>query len=314
MHLRKSNRVLLRADVATLVQPLSYKQRELIRPVLEHPREYVLLSIRGLAHKIKSDPATTFRVVQSMGFRGYREFQRYLHELSVATATPLDLMEKAGGKDSSLFAHVRESLERDARNLHAIAKGTDLRRVAALAKRLYSARWIVVLGGDLAGSLVAFIEYHLTILGLPVFAAMGAGKTAHLVRNVKAGDVVFAMSFRRGLRQTVEGCQRARANGAYCVGITDTLISPLNRFANETFLASVEMSSFGASYVAPMALLNCILVACANYRRTRTLALLRQAEEEQRHGFRWYPEFGASRDSELEHSKLTGGGGKFDAV
>jgi len=90
------------------------------------------------------------------------------------------------------------------------------------------------------------------------------------------------------LRQTVEGMREAKALGAYCVGITDTFVSPVARFANESFLASVETTSFGASYSAPMALLNLILVACANYRRPRTLEVLRRAEKEQRLGFRWF--------------------------
>jgi len=99
---------------------------------------------------------------------------------------------------------------------------------------------------------------------------------------------VFAISFRRGLRQTVEGLQQAKERGAYCVGITDTFLSPVARSADESILASVETPSFGASYVAPIALLNVILVACANYRRARTLKLLQEVDKEQRLGFRWY--------------------------
>ena len=90
------------------------------------------------------------------------------------------------------------------------------------------------------------------------------------------------------MRQTVEGLRQARANGAYCVGMTDTLVSPIGQFAHESFLTSIETPSFGSSYVAPMALFNVIVVACANHRRARTLTLLKQLEEEQRHGFRWY--------------------------
>lgn len=100
---------------------------------------------------------------------------------------------------------------------------------------------------------------------------------------------MLAISFRRGLRQTVEGVQQAREQGAYCIGITDTYVSPLARFCNEVFLASVETTSFGASYVAPMALINALLVACANYKRSRTLTLLKLADEEQRKGYRWFP-------------------------
>jgi DNA-binding MurR/RpiR family transcriptional regulator len=101
---------------------------------------------------------------------------------------------------------------------------------------------------------------------------------------------VIAISFRRGLRQTVEGLRQAHANGAYCVGITDTLVSPLARFADECLIASVETPSFGASYAAPMCLVTGLVTACGYVNRQRTLELLKKAAEEQRHGFRWYQE------------------------
>jgi hypothetical protein len=81
-------------------------------------------------------------------------------------------------------------------------------------------------------------------------------------------DLVIAVSHGRGLRQTVEGLRQAREKGAYCVGITNTLVSPIGEFAHEFFLTSIATPSFGSSYVAPMALFNVIVLACAN--RTRT--------------------------------------------
>ena len=146
----------------------------------------------------------------------------------------------------------------------------------------------MLIGGDLSSTAVAYLEYHLAILGLTVLSATTTGRVAHLARNCTRHELVFPISFGRGLRQTVEGLQNARARGAYCVGITDTYVSPIARFADECFLASVRTPSFGASYVAPIALINVILVACANFRRGRTLALLKQADHEQRLGFRWY--------------------------
>src|SRR2546428_87989 len=152
----------------------------------------------------------------------------------------------------------------------------------------YSAKKVILLGGDLAANLVKFLEHHLIMLGLPVSCATSPAEVVHKVRMTGKRDLVIAVSYGRGLRQTVEGLRQAQANGAYCVGITNTLISPLNQFANECFLTSVDTPSFGASYVAPMAFLNVIIAACANYRRSRTLTLLKLVEDEQKHGFRWY--------------------------
>jgi len=269
------------------IELLSAKRQEIIRPILEHPREYVLLSVRAMAKRLRTDPATVVRIVRGLGFASYRDFQRHLHDLSIAFATSLDTMQSAG-RVTSMPAYVREALEQDLKNLHGLKNSLDAARLVSLAKRFYDARRIVLLAGDLAAFLAEYLEYQITLLGLPVFTATSAGRIAHLVRTVNQRDLVLAISFRRGLRQTVEGVHLAHARSAYCVGITDTYVSPLARECDEVFLASVESTSFGASYSAPVALVNAILAACGQYRRPQTLAILKEIAEEQRKGFRWY--------------------------
>jgi RpiR family carbohydrate utilization transcriptional regulator len=272
--------------LAERIEQLSIKRQEIIRPILEHPREYVLLSVRAMAKRLHTDPATIVRIVRGLGFAGYREFQRHLHELSLAYATSLDTMQSAG--DVSMPSHVRDSLEHDLKNLQGLKNSLEARRLVALAKRVHDARRIVLLAGDLAATLAHYLEYQISLLGLPIFAATSAGRILHVVRAVNKKDLVLAISFRRGLRQTIEGARQARARGAYCVGISDTYVSPLARECDEVFLASIESTSFGASYAAPVALLNALLAAIGQSRRAQTLALVKEIAEEQRKGFRWY--------------------------
>lgn len=267
---------------------LSPKRQAIIRPALEHPREYVLLSIRALARRLKTDPATTVRIVRGLKFGSYREFQHYLHELSIAHATSLDTMRTGEDGKFTLPSQVRVSLEQDVKNLNRLLRSIDTEQIAALTRRMYAARRIVLLGGDLAANLVRFLEHHLMMLELPASCATSPAEVVHKARFLGKKDLVIAISYGRGLRQTVEGLRQARANGCYCVAMTNTMVSPLRQFAHESFLMSVDTPSFGTSYVAPMAFLNVLVVACANYRRPRTLALLKKVEEEQRHGFRWY--------------------------
>lgn len=265
-------------------------RQDMIRPVLEHPREYILLNIRELAAKLQVDPATVSRTILAMGFPGYREFQRYLHQLSIAHTTALDQMRSAREKHTGLASRVRETLDSVTRNLEGLVNNLDPERLEAVAGRFYKAKRIVVLGGDLAASLVSFLQYQLTLLQFHVVGATGTGQVTHLVRGTTKEDLVVAISFRRGLRQTVEGMLQAQKNGSYAVGITDTSISRIARSADEAFIVSVDAPSFGPSYVAPMALLDALLSAIANYRRARTLSILKEVEKEQRAGHRWYPE------------------------
>jgi RpiR family carbohydrate utilization transcriptional regulator len=273
--------------LAERIDQLSSKRQEIIRPILEHPREYVLLSVRAMAKRLQTDPATIVRIVRGLGFASYREFQRHLHELSLAFATSLDTMQ-SGGQDVSMPSHVRDSLQQDLKNVQGLKNSLDARRLVALARRFYDSRRIVLLAGDLAVYLAHYLEYQIILLGLPIFAATSAGRILHLVRSVTKKDLVIAISFRRGLRQTIEGAHQARARGAYCVGISDTYVSPLARECDELFLASIESTSFGASYAAPIVLINAILAAVGQYRRSQTLALAKEIAEEQRKGSRWY--------------------------
>ena len=269
------------------IEQLSTKRQEIIRPILEHPREYVLLSVRALAKRLGTDPATIVRIVHGLGFASYREFQHHLHDLSLAFATSLDTMQQHAG-DEGPEASARDSIFRDLKNIQGLKNSLDPQRLAPLAKRAYAARRIVVLGSDLAAVLADYLGYHLNLLGLPVFIASSAGPVTHTVRSMTDKDLVFAISFRRGIRQTVEGVQDARLKGAYCVGIADTYVSPLARHCHELFLASIDSVYFGASYTAPIALANSMLAAIGEYRRSRTMQIVRELDEEQRRGSRWF--------------------------
>jgi len=267
---------------------LSDRRQQIIRPVLANPRQFVLLSVRDLAKALGTDAATIVRIVRGMGFENYRAFQHHLHEASIAYATSLDTMQASVAGSNGRLQGARASIDQDLKNLSALRSSVNPEQIAEIAARIQSSRRVLILGGDAATALVVFLEYTLSLLGLPVFAGTGHGRIGHLARAANKNDVVIAISFRRGLRMTVEGLELARRKGAYCVGIADTLLSPLARLANVCFLAAVETPSFGVSYVAPMALLNALVMECANVRRSQTLKMLREVDAEQRSGSRWY--------------------------
>lgn len=274
-------------NLAERIDHLSVKRQEIIRPILEHPRDYVLLSVRALAERLHTDPATVVRIVQGLGFENYKQFQRHLHELSLAFATSLDTMQQASPK-SGASAPAGSSVARDLKNLQGLKNSLDPSRFTALAKRIHTARRVAILGGDLAAVLADYLGYQLNLLGLPIFVATSAGGTTHTVRALNGKDLLIAITFRRGIRQTIEGVEQARSQGAYCVGIADTYLSPLTKHCHELLLASTESVSFGASYTAPVALANAILTAVGEYRRASTMAIVRQLAEEQRKGSRWF--------------------------
>src|SRR5439155_9120448 len=114
---------------------------------------------------------------------------------SIAHATSIDIMRKIKGGSVSAGGQARASLDQDQRNLEAMGQGLEPARVAALAKRIYSAHRIVVIGGDLATNLVNFLKHHLVILDLPAVSATTPGEVVHNLRFVGKNDVAIAISF-----------------------------------------------------------------------------------------------------------------------
>lgn len=273
-----------RDGVANLMRRLPLKKQEVIRPVLEQPREHVLLSLRDMAEVLNSAPATLLRIVRDLGFSSYFDFRQYLHELALAQTTSLDNLasESSSGEMSSLG--------QDAKNLQALRNTVDFRRVKDLVERIYKADRILVIGGDMAASLVRLLNYQLSLLGLNCVAAESAGEILHRARQLTRKDLLFAISFRRALRQTVEGLKEAHTKGAYCVGITDNTVSPLARHSHEFFITQTESVSFAQSYVAPVAFINLLTTECANHRGSRTAAILKEVAQEEQDGSRWYVE------------------------
>ena len=266
---------------------LSGKRQQIIRPVLESPREFVLLNVRDMARRLSTGPATIIRIVQAMGFEGYKDFQHYLHDLSVTSATILDSMQVSGNA-ANRPTFLRSARKQLHQNLAFVQDNVDLQQVLNIATRLHGAKQILLLGGDMASSLIDYMEYHLTIAGLPVVAATTPGRATHLVRSCGEGNIVIGISFRRGLRMTIEGIKEASKKGAYCIGITDSILSPLARFSNELVIVPITSLSFAASYVAPIALIDLITAGVGSLRRKQVVDRLREADQEQKHGYRWY--------------------------
>jgi DNA-binding MurR/RpiR family transcriptional regulator len=270
-----------------LLEQLSKKRQEIIRPALESPRDFVLLNVRDMARRLSTGPATILRIVQGLGFRSYKEFQHYLHDLSVTSATILDSMQAAEHTDQPP-KFLRDSRKQIQQNLMFLQDHVDLQQVLKIATRINDANRILLLGGDMASALVNYMEYHLTIAGLPVLAAIAPGRATHLARSTGDRDIVIGISFRRGLRMTIEGIERAKRNGAYCIGITDSMLSPLARFSDELVIVPINSLSYAASYVAPLALIDLITASVGSLRRKKVVDRLKEADQEQKYGYRWY--------------------------
>jgi DNA-binding MurR/RpiR family transcriptional regulator len=269
--------------------PLSGSRRRLIREILDNHEQTFFLSSREMAKRYGVDAATIVRSVQALGYERYADFAADLRRHFVKHITPYTVLKAATQEKRSVTDQVQHCLERDVESLSVLRSSLEANRAVALAKKIHGARRILVIGVDLASSLAWFLAYGLTPLGFDAEAPVGStGNLQHKVDLLTEKDLLVAISFGRCLRETVETVQRAHARNVPTFGITDSSTTPIALHCDDYLVVSTSSPSFTGSYVAPMALLNTIIVACAHLRPKRALAMLSRTEQEYRTGTRWY--------------------------
>ena len=292
-------------EVRFAKSPLSGTRRRLIRAILDNHEETFYLSSREMAKRYNVDAATIVRTVQALGYERFADFAADLRQHFVNHITPYTVLKAATQEKRSVADQVQHCLERDVESLSVLRSSLEANRVVELAKRIHGARQILVVGVDLAASLAWFLAYGLTPLGFAAEAPVGStGNLQHKIDLLAEKDLIVAISFGRCLRETVEAVDRAHGRSVPTFGITDSDTTPIALHCDDYLVASTSSPSFTGSYVAPMALINTIIVACAHLRPKRALAMLGRTEQEYRSGTRWYQEpLRRSRSGTDEHHK-----------
>jgi DNA-binding MurR/RpiR family transcriptional regulator len=277
---------------------LNLSRRKLLTEILDNSEETYFLSSRELAKRYDVDAATIVRTIQVLGYERYAEFLADLRAHFVLRISPYTVMKAAARQKRTISDYVGHSLEMESNNLEKLRSALTAQEVIETARSISRAQRILVVGIDLAAALSHLLSYSLASLGFDSEAPIGsAGNLHQKVRLLGPRDLLIAISFGRCLKETVEAVIRARKGGVPTFGITDSDKSPIARFCDSHWIASITNPSFNASYVAPVAAINALLVACAHLQEDRSLAWMREKEKELKSGNRWYTPDGPDEDT-----------------
>jgi DNA-binding MurR/RpiR family transcriptional regulator len=281
----------LEARFAGARSRLTPRRQQLVRAILDAADETCFLSSRELAKRYRVDATTILRATQVMGYDSYADFAADLRRHFVARITPYAALKAATREQRSIEDHVDHALDKALDTLNALKTGLDKRRVVELAKLIKRSRRVLVVGLDFAASLAHNLAYGLLNLGFDAEAPQGhTGTMRCKVDVLTPKDLLVAISFGQCLRDTVEAVLQAKKQGVSTFGITDGDTTPLARYCDAHLVAPVVSPSFLNSYVAPMAVINAIHVACAHIDPKRALTRLRPTDREYASGPRWYRE------------------------
>lgn len=270
---------------------LSTSRQRLLRRILDESNETFFLSSREMGRRYDVNSATIIRTIQALGYEKFADFAHDLREHFVTKITPYSAMKAAEQINQSVADRVRQSVEKDLENLNAFRAALDPDTIVEVANRINLARRIVIIGIDFAASLANSLAYGLVRLGFDADAPTGSSGVIHnRMKIMTSNDLLIAISFGRGLRETIEAVKGARQRNVPSFGLTNGDATPIAKYCDTFVIATIARTSFIDSYVAPTAAINAILVACAHSQSERSLEHLRQFEEEYASSTRWYNE------------------------
>ena len=159
-------------------------------------------------------------------------------------------------------------LKADMMNIRHTADAIDEKAFADVVNKILSAKIIYILGLRSAAPLAQFFAYYLSFIFEDVrVVAASSTDVFEAIARIRKEDVLIGISFPRYSTRTLEAMRFAHECGAQVIGITDGLMSPLYRQADVCLTARTDMASFVDSLVAPLSLVNALLVALAMKKR-----------------------------------------------
>lgn len=255
-------------DLLTLLQQnaptFSKGQRLLARYITESYDKAAFMTASRLGTAVGVSESTVVRFAVELGYDGYPSMQKAMQEMVLNRLTSVQRIEVTNDRigDQDVISMVLQS---DADKLRQTSEMVDRTAFNDSVKAILAAKRIYILGARSVAPLANFLGYYLNFMfnNVHIVTSSGASEMFEKLIGVDSNDVVIGFSFPRYSAATVKGAQYCRTTGATVIGFTDSRLSPLGQHSDYVLLAKSDMLSLVDSLVAPLSLINALLVALA---------------------------------------------------
>ena len=252
----------LLSDIQQNINSYSKSQKKIAKFILEQYDKAAFMTAQKLGNEVGVSESTVVRFANTLGYEGFPELQEDLREIAKNKLTTLQryeiMLEKLGNKD--ILSKVINS---DISNLKSTLEQIDKEDFDVAVETILRSDKIYVLGVRSSSSLASFFGFYLNLLleNVKLVSSTSASEMFEQILKVKEGDVVIGITFPRYSRRTVKALEYAKSQGASVIGITDTPQSPITHCSDISLYAQSSMVSFVDSLVAPLSLINALIVA-----------------------------------------------------
>lgn len=261
------------------MQGFSKGQKLIARFILKEYDKAAYMTASKLGQAVGVSESTVVRFVIELGYEGYPEFQKSLQELIRTKLTSFQRIEVTNnliGKGDVLS----KVLESDAEKIRKTLDGIDHEAFDAAVSHIVGAENIYILGVRSSSSLASFLDHSLRmIFGNVRFVQTSSGaEVFEQMFNINEKDTLIAISFPRYSKRIIKATEYAHKQGADIICLTDSVESPLAASADQLLVAQSDMASFVDSLVAPLSVINALVVAVSRACQDQVTERLRQLE------------------------------------
>lgn len=254
------NFILSKVDLSN--KRLSKGHRKLVQYITENYDKAAFMTAAKLGEKVGVSESTVVRFATEIGFKGYPELQKELQQMIKSKLTAVQRMEVSSnliGEQDAIKKVLNGDIELIRKTLESVSNDEFSKAVETInnAKRIY------ILGVRSSAALASFLFFYLN----PVFenvvlidTTSGSEMFEQMFR-ISEDDVCVAISFPRYSKQTINALRFVNDRGTKIIAITDSEDSPIANYSDILLVAKSDMVSVVDSLVAPLSLINALIVA-----------------------------------------------------
>lgn len=255
-------------DILSILQTkastFSKGQRLIAKYIRESYDKAAFMTANKLGKTVGVSESTVVRFAVDLGFDGYPSMQKAMQEMVLNRLTAVQRMEVANDRigDQDVVSMVIQS---DIEKLRQTGETVSREEFREAVNAILNAKRVFVIGVRSAAPLANFLGYYLNYMfnNVHIVTSSGTSEMFEKIVGVNSNDVVIAFSFPRYSSATAKTVEYCRTTGAQVIAITDNRESPVGMCSDHVICAKSDMVSLVDSLVAPLSVVNALIVAIA---------------------------------------------------
>lgn len=247
--------------------------------ILEHYDKAAFMTAAKLGATVGVSESTVVRMATELGFDGYPALQRALQDVMRNKLTAVQRIDVTSDQigDSDVMEKV---LNLDIERIRKTLEESSKEDFNSCVDKIMNSKTIYIIGARSSASLATFIKYYFNLIfpDVKLVTASTASEMFEQILRIDHNDVIIGISFPRYSNQTVTALRYAKTHGAKVIAITDSKSSPLVPYSDNVLIARSDMASFVDSLVAPLSLINALIVAVSIRARDRVTETFEKLE------------------------------------